>query len=497
MINTVKTFRNIIDVSIVSRKIWPPTIPIAKIPGRNLTFSSFLSKEGLRGGLDGRSSHTHFEKTNVCAISDHSLLSYQRKSASDLQSVCLEIPVSTLISSWRRKCLWQEIVSYFKDRLAFVEHFETDFSGTATMESLPQMVGSPPSVAADPPLSKNKLKKQRRDEKWEAGREERKARRKEKMKEKKERKRAEARASRDEAIPPNGIDTGLSKNSSLKKPAKVQGERRHLLPITFVLDCGFEEYMMEKELKSLGSQVTRSYSENWKSTRMAHLIISSFGGQLEERFQGLLGDRHKSWRLVKFLEDDIETAAEEASKWMVESKKVKLTGAFEKHQSDSTDSASLSSAGEVVYLTSDSPNTLSELRPYSTYIVGGLVDHNRHKGLCYKKATNLDIKTAKLPIGEYMQMNSRFVLATNHVIEIMLHWLQSGDWGEAFSSVMPKRKGGVLKDSSNGDPGTNNADDDFERAQAESGDLRDNSSSEVAEKYRESSAEALSDNNEP
>ena len=57
------------------------------------------------------------------------------------------------------------------------------------------------------------------------------------------------------------------------------------------------------------------------------------------------------------------------------------------------------------------------------------------------------VKTAKLPIGDYMQMASRFVLATNHVVEIMLRWLELGDWGKAFLQVMPKRKGGILKDT--------------------------------------------------
>ena len=131
----------------------------------------------------------------------------------------------------------------------------------------------------------------------------------------------------------------------------------------------------------------------------------------------------------------------------------------------------LADEGEVIYLTSDSPDTLTELKPYHTYIIGGIVDKNRHKGICYKKALDRNdelkvesvinsdpttvnkIKTAKLPIGEYMNMTARHVLTTNHVVEIMLKWLETGDWGEAFLAVMPKRKGGTLKTGSatNGD----------------------------------------------
>jgi tRNA (guanine9-N1)-methyltransferase len=36
-------------------------------------------------------------------------------------------------------------------------------------------------------------------------------------------------------------------------------------------------------------------------------------------------------------------------------------------------------------------------------------------------------------------------LAVNHVVEIMLKWLETGDWGEAFLSVIPKRKEAKLR----------------------------------------------------
>lgn len=50
------------------------------------------------------------------------------------------------------------------------------------------------------------------------------------------------------------------------------------------------------------------------------------------------------------------------------------------------------------------------------------------------------VKTAKLPIGEYIRMSSRFVLTTNQVVEIMLRWLECRDWEGAFLKVIPQRK---------------------------------------------------------
>jgi tRNA (guanine9-N1)-methyltransferase len=42
---------------------------------------------------------------------------------------------------------------------------------------------------------------------------------------------------------------------------------------------------------------------------------------------------------------------------------------------------------ELVYLTADSHNIVEALDPAKAYIVGGIVDRNRHKGICYEKAT--------------------------------------------------------------------------------------------------------------
>ncbi|XP_062430173.1 tRNA methyltransferase 10 homolog A isoform X2 [Rhea pennata] len=98
---------------------------------------------------------------------------------------------------------------------------------------------------------------------------------------------------------------------------------------------------------------------------------------------------------------------------------------------------------DLVYLTSDSPDVLSELDEKKAYVIGGLVDHNHHKGITYRRAVELGIGHAQLPLGNFVKMNSRKVLAVNHVFEIILAYLEKRDWKEAFFSVLPQRKGAV------------------------------------------------------
>lgn len=295
----------------------------------------------------------------------------------------------------------------------------------------------------DPPLSKNQIKKLLRDQKWEEERDKRKVRRKEKVKEKKLRKRA-ARAEAATGGPT--LQDNVSATTAQEKKSKRFNESVQL-PITIVLDCGFDQLMVDKERKSLASQITRCYSDNHKAPFKAHLAISSFEGNLQERFDSVLSGNYSSWKGVKFLKEDFVDAAKQARVWMEGDDGGNIYGAL-KRNPDEIPNVNGSDIGEVVYLTSDSPDVLTELRPYSTYIIGGIVDRNRHKGLCYKRAMDRGIKTAKLPISDYMQMSSRFVLATSHVSEIMIRWLELGDWGEAFLRVIPKRKGGTLKSKS-------------------------------------------------
>ncbi|XP_058693524.1 tRNA methyltransferase 10 homolog A isoform X2 [Poecile atricapillus] len=162
--------------------------------------------------------------------------------------------------------------------------------------------------------------------------------------------------------------------------------RREVVPSTLrlVVDCSFDDLMVLKDVKKLHKQIQRCYAEN-----------------------------RKAFHPVQ----DIQIRTE--------------------HYSE------LIKKEDLVYLTSDSPDVLRELDEKKAYVIGGLVDHNHHKGITYKKAIEQGIGHAQLPLGNFVKMNSRKVLAVNHVFEIILAYLEKRDWKEAFFSVLPQRKGAV------------------------------------------------------
>ncbi|KIY02970.1 uncharacterized protein Z520_01435 [Fonsecaea multimorphosa CBS 102226] len=428
---------------------------------------------------------------------------------------------------------------------------QPDFAHTAPPQEQQQQNGDAPK-----PLSKNQLKKLRKREEWEAARDYRKAKRKQKTQEK----RARRRAAREEELEQhrlqvvqqqpslvseeNGQVEGTKSTKSPIPPppqpsSKMKYRRPVQIPMTILIDCGFDDLMMEKERISLGSQLTRSYSDNTRARYQAHLVISSWGGLLKERFDTVLSKHYLNWRNVTFVEGDFVEAANKAEELMRGRDGGKLAGCFEKYAAAAATTASADGSGpaeeathqnlkaadvslqsedvgkfdadslpqpqepsapkapnsatqpglphssssppdpsflsphpkgEVIYLTSDSPDTLTTLSPYSTYIIGGLVDKNRHKGICYKTAAARGIKTAKLPIGEYLEMTSRKVLATNHVVEILLRYLEEEDWGKAFLRVIPKRKGGKLRGENAGAGAGEEEEEDGNAKAVEEGD---------------------------
>jgi len=99
----------------------------------------------------------------------------------------------------------------------------------------------------------------------------------------------------------------------------------------------------------MSSQLTRCYSENRKALRPVKLYITSLTGRLGDRMETALQGVHHRWRGVQISTEHYEKALDNVTR------------------------------NDFVYLTADSDNTIQSLEKDKVYIIGGLVDKNRHK----------------------------------------------------------------------------------------------------------------------
>ncbi|KAI9545790.1 tRNA methyltransferase 10 [Dissostichus eleginoides] len=258
-------------------------------------------------------------------------------------------------------------------------------------------------------LSKRQRKKQQKQQKWEEERE----LRKQKRKDKKQLRRLERHSHQEEE--------GGEVQSSRKRL------RRDVTPsaLRLLVDCSFDSLMLSKDVGKLHKQIQRCYAENRRALHPVQLYLTSLGGQLKQ----IMDEKDKGW--VNWKEITIKS----------------------EHYKD------VVAKEELVYLTSDSPNILEEMDPTKAYVIGGLVDHNHHKGITFEKAKELGIDHAQLPLSSFVKMNSRKVLAVNHVCEIILAYLEKGSWKEAFFTVLPQRKGAVAVDKDGADHQEKEAED--------------------------------------
>ncbi|MEJ1276990.1 tRNA methyltransferase 10B [Cricetulus griseus] len=107
----------------------------------------------------------------------------------------------------------------------------------------------------------------------------------------------------------------------------------------------------------------------------------------------------------------------------------------------------------LVYLTPDSEQALEDIDQNMVYIIGGLVDESIQKKVTLQKAREYSVKTARLPIQEYMvrrQNKKNYhseILAINQVFDILSTYFETHNWPEALKKGVSPGKGYILRDS--------------------------------------------------
>jgi tRNA (guanine9-N1)-methyltransferase len=218
-----------------------------------------------------------------------------------------------------------------------------------------------------------------------------------------------------------------------------------------------------QKISSLCSQLANTYSANRKASFPFSLLFTSLSGRIKTRLERNGANR---WTEVEWWTEGYEhlwTLSEQP----VQGQSPDMTYMDEPETPESTSLLNARARAKgpqdtVVYLTADSEEELSEIKPEETYIIGGISDlSNRYKvgrrcifhfskicrlnlcfqSLCLNKAKENGIRTARLPIERYLaSLPTRKVLTVNQIFEIMVKWVETRSWEEALYAVVPERK---------------------------------------------------------
>ena len=278
------------------------------------------------------------------------------------------------------------------------------------------------------PISKNQLKKMKKQEEWKKKMEKIKQYKKEKKKEKKKLKREERE--RQEKLNPkkeSEINENKIKDKSnipfkSKKQLKEEFKQKCKNGMKVIIDCDFEHLMNEQGNKSMVRQIVDLYSINKESSNPFRVILYGVGKQIKD---GLEKSNYENWIGIEvYFKEDFPTF----DKFIEE-----ILYKDDKRPKDDIKK-------NIFYLTADSENNIENIDNDATYIIGGIVDRNKYKGLTFNKAKELGINHGKFPIGDYLKLQSSQVLTTNHTFHILNEFSIKHDWKDAFVSVIPKRK---------------------------------------------------------
>ena len=101
---------------------------------------------------------------------------------------------------------------------------------------------------------------------------------------------------------------------------------------------------------------------------------------------------------------------------------------------------------KVVYFSPDAEEVCGELEEDKIYVIGGIVDRDRLKGVSYKTCKEKEIRAVRLPINEcgVLEEGEKFPnksLNVNTMYNVLLKYSECGEWKEALRPLLPTRRG--------------------------------------------------------
>ena len=235
------------------------------------------------------------------------------------------------------------------------------------------------------------------------------------------------------------------------------GDDKHL---RVVIDLGMQHLMCDAEIKSTVTQLQCSYAS---VLNLAVDVVmarcprdDSPAASGDMLFNALERKRRAARRLVSAAGEECEPprllfsslhgriaaalARDEGSaRWPV------TTSAepFREAAAAQTASGGARPIRRIVVLSPDAPTALTDPpSPEDVYVIGGLCDYKRIANATLDRAEAFGVEARRLPIEETLGTNLNVnILTVNQTCECLFRArLNGGDWGEALSAVLPRRK---------------------------------------------------------
>lgn len=248
---------------------------------------------------------------------------------------------------------------------------------------------------------------------------------KEKMKKAKQRKKEMKAAAREEAMKVKLLETPeedkqqnflflrlWDRNMNIAMDWKGAQAMQFGQPLVF--DMMYDDYMKPKELQNAVSQLLESEGCNRRNIDPFHIYFCNLKTN---------GAYHTE--LVKRYRE----------KW----DKLLLT-ATEKSYVD------LFPKDDIIYLTADSPNVMTNFKHDKIYIIGSFVDKGIQPGISLAKAKRFKLATESLPLDKYLQWDiGTKNLTLDQMMRILLCLKNTGNWEEALKFVPRRKHAGFLE----------------------------------------------------
>ncbi|KAF6002821.1 tRNA methyltransferase 10 [Cyanidiococcus yangmingshanensis] len=188
-----------------------------------------------------------------------------------------------------------------------------------------------------------------------------------------------------------------------------------------LVDLSSSYLLTEKELRKSVIQLRQLYVVNKRLVKDAlrreqetvprfHIHICGIDARTQRIRSLVFGDETLRWPSISWSSADLATSLANAPPW------------------------------PVVVLTADATETLTRVEPAVIYVIGGMVDRNRLKGVMWEQARALGLATRRLPLELLPTWRGSRVLTTCHVFELLARVASGESWPRALDQVLPQRK---------------------------------------------------------